>query len=169
MDRVFFSSVLKGMYSFHASTAAYTDFWNLSYGSTSITLSRRHIWQAFMQESIRTVGCVSDTNLVISPNTSIYEVAREAFTYLGDAGIIRAADGHSCTECAQPYKQFSADAIHHNNPTAILEDNELVLPTIVEASGSSSNSNTTKSLVKMVVVDGIVMGPTVCFQFHEKM
>ena len=95
-------------------------------------------------------------------------MAREAFTYLGDAGIIRAADGHSCTECAQPYKQ-SADAIHHNNPTAILEDNELVLPTIVEASGSSSNSNTTQSLVKMVVVDGIVMGPTVCFQFHEKM
>jgi len=56
VDRIFSSAVLKGLYSFHASTAAYTEFWNLSFGSinhsSSITLSRRHIWQAFIQESI---------------------------------------------------------------------------------------------------------------------
>ena len=168
VDRIFSSSVLKGMYSFHASATAYMDFWNLSYAfnnsASSFIISRRHIWQAFIQESIRSVASVSETNLILSPHATIYEVAREAFTYLGDGGIIRVADGHSCGECAQPYKK-TADAIHHNNPTAVLEDNELPLPASVQQPPASSNSNANQSLVKMIVLDGIVMGPTVCFIF----
>ena len=156
------------MYSFHASATAYMDFWNLSYAfnnsASSFIISRWHIWQAFIQESTRSVASVSETNLILSPHATIYEVAREAFTYLGDGGIIRVADGHSCGECAQPYKK-TADAIHHNNPTAVLEDNELPLPASVQQPPASSNSNANQSLVKMVVLDGIVMGPTVCFIF----
>ncbi len=161
-DHIFSSAVLKGMYSFHASSAAYTNFWNLSYGS-----SNSHIWQAFIQESIRTIASASDTNLMLSPNTNIYEIAREAFTYLGEAGIIRAANGHSCNECAQPYKQ-TADVIHHNNLATVLDDNELSLPIPLGqmAIPSSSYANyTTQPLVKMIVVDGIVMGPTVSCLF----
>lgn len=44
VDHIFSSSVLKDMYSFHASATAYMDFWNLSYTSnnsaTSVILSR---------------------------------------------------------------------------------------------------------------------------------
>ncbi|KAF8870104.1 hypothetical protein BD779DRAFT_1456000 [Infundibulicybe gibba] len=50
VDRVFSNAVIGGMYSFHASAAAYTDFWNDAYGNTDSTnglrITRRHIWQA---------------------------------------------------------------------------------------------------------------------------
>jgi hypothetical protein len=35
VDRVFSAAVLNGMYSFHASAAAYTEFWNNSYSENS--------------------------------------------------------------------------------------------------------------------------------------
>ena len=47
--------------------------------------------------------------------------------------------------------------------TTVLESNELSLPASVQQTPASSNSNANQSLVKMVVLDGIVMGPTVCF------
>jgi uncharacterized C2H2 Zn-finger protein len=52
-DRVFSNSVLAGMYNFHASANAYTAFWNNSFWkfqqNISIPLTRRNIWQAFIQ------------------------------------------------------------------------------------------------------------------------
>ena len=42
---------------------------------------------------------------------------------------------------------------------------ELPLPASIQQPPASSNSNANQSLVKMVVLDGIVMGPTVCFIF----
>lgn len=49
VDRIFSLSVLNGIYSFHASTQAYMEFWNNTFGST---LSYRQVWKAFVQESI---------------------------------------------------------------------------------------------------------------------
>jgi len=44
------------MYSFHASAAAYTEYWNNTFGQIdlehSVKLDCKHIWQAFVQESI---------------------------------------------------------------------------------------------------------------------
>lgn len=54
-DRVFTGAILNAFYSFHASTAAFMDFWNESFDSSKSTadlLTRRQIWQGFVQESI---------------------------------------------------------------------------------------------------------------------
>ncbi|KAF8800503.1 hypothetical protein BYT27DRAFT_7227438 [Phlegmacium glaucopus] len=52
VDCSFSKAVMNGMFSFHASSQAYTQFWNNSFGSTTTTITLRHVWQAFVQESI---------------------------------------------------------------------------------------------------------------------
>jgi hypothetical protein len=60
VDRSFTGAVLSGVYNFHASTAAYTEFWNSAFcdihNSDTGKVSRRQIWQAFVQESIRAIA-----------------------------------------------------------------------------------------------------------------
>jgi len=55
VDRVFSNAVVNGMYSFHASASAYTEYWNNSFGvfaeDKPLELTRHQIWQAFVQES----------------------------------------------------------------------------------------------------------------------
>lgn len=138
VDRSFSKAVMNGMFSFHASSQAYTQFWNNSYGSTSTTITLRHVWQAFTQESIRTIAAESSHSIELIDNLPISEVTEKAYDILGQKGSINAATHHSCSECTHAYKQ-SVD------PTAVpINDMD------VEAED-----------VKMVVLDGIVMGPTV--------
>lgn len=59
----------------------------------------------------------------------------EAFQQLGQNGIISAANGHACPECTQPYRRSQDESLDQ----------------IEEGCAP----------VKMVVIDGIVMGPTV--------
>ena len=68
---------------------------------------------------------------------SIDGLTEKAFYKLGNGGRINAANDHFCSECTKPFKESVADTIIH--------------PSI--------------ALVKMVVLDGIVMGPTVSFFF----
>lgn len=77
VDRVFSKAVLSGIYNFHSSATAYCSFWNDSFGNVShpIELSRKHIWQAFVQESIRMVGDTSNTPLEVDLNIEIQEVS----------------------------------------------------------------------------------------------
>jgi CxC5 like cysteine cluster associated with KDZ transposases/CxC6 like cysteine cluster associated with KDZ transposases len=142
VDRSFSKGVMNGMFSFHASSKAYTQFWNNSYGSTSAPITLRHVWQAFVQESIRTIAAKSSHSLELLDNLPIAEVTGKAFEILGHNGSIHAAAEHSCSECSHPYKHT---AIH--DQTAVHMD--------VDAAD-----------VKMVVLDGIVMGPTVSFENH---
>ena len=48
VDRHFSNTVVSGIYSFHASAAAYTEFWNNSFWKLQdvncFPLSQRHIW-----------------------------------------------------------------------------------------------------------------------------
>jgi hypothetical protein len=140
VDRVFSSAVVNGIYSFHASAAAYMEFWNNSYASSNpeavCMVSRRIIWQAFVQESIRTISLASQQHLTLNDNLSINEVTQEAFNHLGNNGLISIAEGHACSECTQPYRRSQHETIDQ-----IEED---------------------RASVKMIVVDGIVMGPTHC-------
>ena len=137
VDRSFSKAVMNGMFSFHASTQAYTQFWNNSYGSTSTTITSRQVWQAFSQESIRTIAKESSHSIELLDNLPIAEVTGKAYDILGHNGLINAATHHSCSECTHAYKQSV-------NPTADDMD--------IDAAD-----------VKMSVVDGIVMGPTVSF------
>jgi uncharacterized Zn finger protein (UPF0148 family) len=140
VDRVFSSAVVNAIYSFHASAAAYTEFWNNSFAclnpESTCLVTRRIIWKAFVHESIRDIGLASQQHLTLSDNLSINDLTQEAFNHLGNNGIISAANGHACSECTQPYRRSQYETIDQ------IEEN--------------------RASVKMVVVDGIVMGPTHC-------
>jgi uncharacterized Zn finger protein (UPF0148 family) len=140
VDRIFSSAVVNAIYSFHASAAAYTEFWNNSYGHLNLELSgqvsRRIIWQAFVQESVRVIGFASNQHLTLKDNLAIDDVTQQAFEHLGQNGLISAANGHACSECTQPYRRSQ-----YENIDEIDQD---------------------RAPVKMVVIDGIVMGPTHC-------
>jgi len=102
-----------------------------------------------VQESVRTIASSINPkiNLELDANLRIRDVTEQAFNYLGQNGHIHSAAGHTCAECTHKYKQ-TADVIPSDNEP----------------------QNTTSGLqemddnfapVTMVVVDGIVMGPTV--------
>jgi len=147
VDRVFSSTVLNGMYSFHASASAFMEFWNNSFHSEHVLkISCWKVWQAFVQESIRSIAATSNINVELQDGLAIDDVTKEAFSLLGENGIINAADQHACKECTQPYKH-TAD----------------VLPGVDQSNqNSDDNMDIDQVFVKMVVVDGIVFGPQHC-------
>ena len=140
VDRTFSNAVVNGMYSFHGSAAAYTEYWNNTFGQVNLEctakLNRKHIWQAFVQESVRSIAADQDVYLELNENLPIDEVTKEAFNALGHDGVIYAANGHACPECTQPYRPSE-----NQNP---------------------DDMNVDHADVTMHVVDGIVMGPTHC-------
>ena len=168
VDRVFANAVVNGMYSFHASASAYTEFWNNSFKTGNPNkISRWHIWQAFVQESIRSIAAISNINLQLQDGLAIDDVTKEAFSLLGENGLIHAADQHTCGECTQPYKE-TADIMPGVDPAgggAVLGQST--------ANAMQGQASTDENMdidhvasVKMVVVDGIVMGPAVCDYFN---
>ncbi|KIJ94931.1 hypothetical protein K443DRAFT_109640, partial [Laccaria amethystina LaAM-08-1] len=86
VDRTFGNAVVSGMYSFHASAAAYTDYWNNAFGQVNLDymapLSRKHIWQTFIQESTRVIAANQNCNLTLSESLPIDAVTRAAFNLL---------------------------------------------------------------------------------------
>jgi len=137
--RSFSNAVINGMQSFHASANSYMQYWNNSFGSMhGLELDRRHIWQAFVQESTRTLALSADIDFETKGRVDIDTITEEAFNILGNDGQLNIAHNHSCSECTKPFKQSVQDSI--GDPS--------VAP------------------VKMVVLDGIVMGPTVCIYIY---
>jgi hypothetical protein len=138
-DRNFSNAVVKSMYSFHASANSYCDYWNSTFGTSNpakkLKLGRKQVWQAFVQESIRTVAFSDDVDFETPAKLSIDDLTEKAFYELGNGGRIKAANNHSCSECTKPFKESVTDTIIHPGAAP----------------------------VKMVVLDGIVMGPTVSF------
>jgi hypothetical protein len=172
------------MYSFHASAAAFAEFWNDSFWAIQNTSSRkvscRQIWHAFVQESIRQVAAFNKYTLEIPEGLTIAQVTKHAFEMLGEEGIIRNADKHSCSECTQPYK-LTAARIGNSDPAALLgvdenhvvpalegEDADLAVQDAAQARLNAHNAmdiddiDDDKAPVKLVVMDGQVMGPRHC-------
>jgi hypothetical protein len=190
VDRTFAGAVVNGTYNFHASTSAFVEFWNMSFWSTQDTLarkvSRRQVWQAFVQESVRRVANVAGIDLELPDNLAIDDVTQQAFAVLGENGLMRCADGHACDECTHPFKD-QADMIDDDNadPAALVgvdEEHDVPVFTgeqsddldINERTGSgldemdidgpavSSQTGVTRASIQMVVMDGIVIGPKHC-------
>lgn len=179
VDRVFSNGVLNGMYSFHASASAYTEYWNNSFWkgvSTTKQLSRRQVWDSFVQESIRTIAEASNRTLQLQDGLSINELTKEAFQALGENGIIAAADQHICGECTQKYKK-TADFITGDDPAAVAGiDNHLrSVPIFIgerpsqtfepgqhTAPSSENDMDVDSAPVKLVVLDGLLVGPAHC-------
>ena len=160
VDREFSNSVLNGVYSFHASAAAYTEYWNNSFGTSEVNITRRQVWQAFVQESIRTISAASNIDLELKDGLAIEDVTVEAFTHLGNNGIIQAAHGHACSECSQPYKA-TADTIPNVNVT-MAENQDASVSQELEGREVDNMEIDDVPFVTMAVLDGIVMGPTHC-------
>jgi hypothetical protein len=175
VDRLFSSSVINAMYTFHASASAYSQYWNITYGTKSTNLSHAHIWQAFVQDSLRTIAAESNIDLELNDPLNITEVTTQAFDILGEQGIIRAADQHACSECTQPYKKTS-DAVMDDPAAVVGVDENQAVPPLAENNRDSpqphpaspvSHDNSDNAMdvdqrnVTMVVLDGVVMGPTV--------
>jgi hypothetical protein len=192
VDRAFSTAVLNGVYSFHASTAAYAEFWNESYWAPNTTslkkMTRRLIWQAFIQESVRMIAAESGGPLEYPPRLAIGQVTEHAFKHLGNNGIISGAINHSCSECTHPYKR-TADRMTGEDPAAVVgvdEGRDVPLPQNIEDAAAAHveiaaarqralqhaeqgyqpdelmDIDDPSSIVKMAVLDGIVMGHTHC-------
>src|SRR6266498_5997416 len=54
-----------------------------------LKLPRRHVWQTFIQESIRTVSNVLDITFETNDNLTITELTHKAYSVLGENGGIR--------------------------------------------------------------------------------
>ncbi|KIJ97619.1 hypothetical protein K443DRAFT_9758 [Laccaria amethystina LaAM-08-1] len=165
-------AAINAMYNFHASASAFSEYWNNTYGTKEISISRAHVWQAFVQQSVRTIAEESGIDAEFEDGLNIKEVTTQAFSLLGEDGIIRASEGHACDECTQKHKDTS-DVVF-NNPAAVVgvdatdddipaiatapDEMEVEAPQII-----SDDEMDTDDIpnIKMVVLDGIVMGPQV--------
>src|SRR6202453_4157386 len=200
VDRVFSGGVINGIYHFHASSSAFAEFWNDTFWSSQKTqsrkISRRQIWHTFVQESMRIVAKSSGVTLEMENDIPIAQVTKNAFIQLGDNGVIKCAQNHSCSQCTHKYKE-TADRItgddpaavlgvdeHHQVPDLVGEGAELAIQDAAQArlnaqlaaqarsnaddamdvdeSSQSSSSSEEASPVTLVVMDGVVMGPTHC-------
>ncbi|KAJ8689060.1 hypothetical protein PTI98_013123 [Pleurotus ostreatus] len=97
-DRTVSGAIVNANYSFHASTAAITKFWNFSFVKPSggtFKLGRRQVWKAFVEESIRQMAKFNKCQIVFEDNLSINALVAAAYIELGDNGVIRSAEGHS--------------------------------------------------------------------------
>ena len=111
----------------------------------------------------------------IQEGFAIDDVSKEAFELLGENGITCPADQHACSECTQPYRHTS-DRMPNVDPAAVVGvDENSRVPGLVEGADLTNpglpnqaqisindDMDIDKASVNMVVVDGIVMGPTVC-------
>ena len=118
VDRIFSRAVLNGIYSFHVSSSAYSDFWNRTY-TGGIELSRKQVWRVFVEESIRTIASSSSTDFSVRHGLATKDVTKEAFQVLGESGIIRSADHHQCGECTHAYKA-TADILTGDDPAGLV-------------------------------------------------
>ena len=178
VDHTFSNAVVHGMYNFHASTSAFTEYWNMNYGHFQ-SLSCHHVWQAFVQESVHRIAEASKIVLELPDKLDIDGVTQEAFKRLGENGILRCAEGHICDECTQDFKA-TADVIdevddpaavvgvdEHRNVPAFTGEEEII---DVESEHSDdgmevdrdSPVEVIRAPVQMIVMDGIVMGPKHC-------
>ena len=138
-------------------------------------LSRRSVPHAFVQESIRQVASSTEHTLELAEALPIDQVTKQAFSILGEEGIIRSADQHSCSEFTHAYKKTADD------PAALLgQDENHIVPAlegddeylaaqdaaqaIFNAQNATSNDDDDdqRAPVKLVVMDGQVMGPHHC-------
>ncbi|TFK36140.1 hypothetical protein BDQ12DRAFT_561892, partial [Crucibulum laeve] len=169
------------VYSFHASASTFAEFWNTSFllDKNISPLTRCQTWAVFVQETIWQVAYGSNTTLELQDGLPINDITRHAFSALGENGIIRSAEAHSCSECTHKYKRI-ADIITGDDLAAVVGiDENRQVPILtgddadlaaqdaacarLEAENAMDIDNNSSefedSPVKMVVLDGIVMGP----------
>ncbi|KAF9490882.1 hypothetical protein BDN71DRAFT_1521275 [Pleurotus eryngii] len=177
-------AIVNANYSFHASTAAITKFWNFSFvkpNGGTFKLGHQQVWKAFVEESIWQMAKFNKRQIVFEDNLFINALVAAAYIELGDNGVICSAEGHSCDECCHAFKDV-ADVIprQSNDPAAVVgyDENHAVPDyagepvdpnamevdnqpaAVVQPTGPVILGN--HGEVCMIVIDGIVMGLRHC-------
>jgi hypothetical protein len=177
VNRIFSSTVINAFYNFHASSSAFAEFWNMSFWSTqnsdSRKITRRQVWQAFVQESIRRIAETSGRELELPDNLPIDEVTQQAFANLGEKGVMRRANNHTCKECTHDYKA-TADVIdgvqdpaalvgvdEHQNVPAFTGEREIA-DVEEDRMEVDDDHHVENAPVTMAVMDGLVVGHKHC-------
>ena len=172
VDRLFSTSTINAMYNFHASAYAYAEYWNNTFGTESTSVTHAHIWQAFVQQSVRTIAEESKIDVEFDDALNIKEVTTAAFSVLGENGIIRAADKHACDECTQKHRKASdvVDAVFDDLAAVVgvnaTDDNIPALATAHEEPEVDLPEDEGMDIddihdTTLVTLDGVVMGPQV--------
>ncbi|KAF9497950.1 hypothetical protein BDN71DRAFT_1504370, partial [Pleurotus eryngii] len=74
VDHIVSKAIVNANYSFHASTAAITEFWNYLFvqpSGASFTLTCRQVWKAFVLESIHLLAGFSNSTMIFMDNLKI--------------------------------------------------------------------------------------------------
>ena len=108
-------------------------------------------------------------------NPSIDNLTHDAFAILGEGGAMRLSDKHTCSECTQEHKEVADFLPAVNDAAAVLGVDENQAVPQLDAAANEELQNLAESddpmdvdmgnqpaMVNMVVIDGIVMGPTHC-------
>jgi hypothetical protein len=171
-DRGFATAVINAMYNFHASASAFSEYWNNTHGTKEFSITHAHVWQAFVQQSVRTIAEESGIDAEFDDGLNIKEVTTQAFSLLGEDGIIRASEKHACDECTQKRKDTS-DVVFNNTAAVVgvdATDDDIppleAAPEQMEIDAPAVPSDDEMDTddipnIRMVVLDGIVMGPQV--------
>jgi hypothetical protein len=120
--------------------------------------------------------------LKLQDGLPIDDVTKHTFLSLGEKGVVRSAENNFCSECTLDYKN-TADIIigddsvalvgvdeNHNVPVLTGENADLAVQDAAQARLDAENamdidqtpSPSEATPVKLVVMDGVVMGPTHC-------
>ena len=171
-NRGFARSVINAMYNFHSSASAYAEYWNNTYGTDQILITCAQVWQAFVQQSVHTIADKSGIDAEFDDGLNIKEVTTQAFSLLGEEGIVRAAEEHACEECTQKCKDTSdvvfddpaavvgVDATDDNIPPLAVAPEEMEVDSPLDTPDNEMDIDGTPN-IKMVVLDSVVMGPQV--------
>ena len=113
-----------------------------------------------------------DITFETNDNLTIAELTHKAYSVLGENGGIRLSNGHACSECTQDYKATANFVPQNNDPAALLGvDENRIVPALANENAEIANvpdetinaiSPITDAPIKMVVMDGVVMGPVHC-------
>lgn len=93
----FANMILQAMYSFHGSAATIMDFYNRISSSGKFQVTRRHIWQAFAQISIRLISEHTKRKFTLPSRADPKRLLDEAYSQLGNQGVICLS--HYCDAC----------------------------------------------------------------------
>jgi len=164
VDQLFSNAVVNGTYSFHASVSAYAEFWTNSYGKQrSLKIERRQIWQAFVHETVCTIAQASGAMFETNDNPSIDDLTHDAFAILGEGGAMRLSDKHTCSECTQECKAVADFLPAANDASAVPQLAAAEQQNLAESDDLMDvDIGNQPAMVNMVVMDGIIMGPTHC-------
>jgi hypothetical protein len=145
-------------------------------------ISRRQIWHTYVQESIWRVSKSFGHSLELLDELPIEEMTKHVFLSLGEGGVIRSAEEHFCSESTHVYKGV-ADRITADDAAALIGvDENRHVPILIgenaalavqDAARARLNAETAMDVdqsasplgeapIKLVVLDGVLMGPTHC-------